>query len=155
MASKGLKDRRDEETPMTPGWQAPEEVAPSVIRSDVLSIPRVIGFAGLLLLAMGTAVLLAPHIRLQARVGTGWAVVFVFTGIGGLLFHAAGESDLQYRRLYGIFGFAWLMAGLGFSLVPVNNQVGSLFLPYGFCSFAFGLFFMLPFARNETDPLWQ
>jgi ABC-type transport system involved in multi-copper enzyme maturation permease subunit len=161
MPSKGLKNRRDEETPMTPGWQPPEEVAPSVIRSDVLSIPRVIGFAGLLLLAMGMAVLLLPYINQlfnrnwQARVGPGWALVFVFTGIGGLLFHAAGESDLQYRRLYGIFGFAWLMAGVLFSLLPVNNQVGSLFLPYGFCCFAFGLFFLLPFVRNETDPLWH
>jgi ABC-type transport system involved in multi-copper enzyme maturation permease subunit len=40
-------------------------------------------------------------------------------------------------------------------VLPGKQGVGSLFLPAGVSSFTLGLLFLLPFARNETDPLWS
>jgi ABC-type transport system involved in multi-copper enzyme maturation permease subunit len=152
--SKAIKEPKDE-TPLAPGWQAPAEAAPSVVRPDEPFLPRAIGFAGLLALVIGAAALLASTLGWRARVGPGWGVVFFLSGVCGLLYHAAVEKDVQYRRTYGALGFAWLIAGFIFSLLPVQDEVGGLFLPYGLASFTLGLLFLLPFARNEDDPLWE
>jgi ABC-type transport system involved in multi-copper enzyme maturation permease subunit len=154
MSIKAVQDQKDD-APLSAGWQPPPETAPSLVRAAEPTFARVIGFTGLLLMTIGAAALLASFLGWNSRVGPGWGLVLFITGVCGLLFHASGEKDLQYRRAYGSFGFAWVLAGFIFTLVPVNDQVGALFLPYGLGSFALGLFFLLPFARNEDDVMWN
>jgi ABC-type transport system involved in multi-copper enzyme maturation permease subunit len=153
MSSKAVKENPDDIAP-PPKWDTAGETAPSVILSRDPTVGRVVGFIGLLLLTMGAAILLAHALRRNPLFGPGLGVALFFLGAAGLLFHASGERDLQYRRAYGGLGFAWLVAGAIFTLVPVDGRVGALFLPYGLVSFALGLFFLLAFARNEDDAQW-
>jgi ABC-type transport system involved in multi-copper enzyme maturation permease subunit len=159
--SKAIKEPTGQ-PPLTPGWQPPAETAPSVVRPDEPLLARVIGFVGLLLFVLGALVYVRNIMGREAvylfgifRFGPGMGVVFFITGVCGLLYHAAVDKDIQYRRTYGALGFAWLIAGFIFSLIPVRDQVGNLFLPYGLVSFTLGLLFLLPISRNEDDPLWQ
>jgi ABC-type transport system involved in multi-copper enzyme maturation permease subunit len=153
MSRKSIKAGKPR--PLTPGWQAPAELAPSLVRPDEPTLARLIGFSGLLLLTIGGVALLAQAVGWRSNVGPGWSIVLFMTGACGLLYHAAVDTDLQYRRIYGGFGFTWLTAGLVFSLLPVNETPGVLFLPYGFACFLLGLLFLLAFARQETDILWR
>jgi ABC-type transport system involved in multi-copper enzyme maturation permease subunit len=158
MSSKAVQERPDE-APLTPGWQAPEETAPSIVRPEAPTFLRLIGFVGLLLVIMAGMAFLVNSMVLpfavRSRISNGLAVVFFLTGVGAMLFHAAGDPDVQFRRTYGVFGFAWLLAGAVLSFLPYQEQTGALFLPYGFSCLGLGLLFLLPFARNETDFVWR
>jgi ABC-type transport system involved in multi-copper enzyme maturation permease subunit len=143
-----------DETPLRPGWHAPDELAPSVVREDEPTLARIIGFGGLLLVTVGCAALLAKAIGRNVWVSPAWGIASLVTGLGAMLFHAALDKDLQYRRAYGTLGFGLLLAGFLCSLIPVDNQVSALFMPYGFFCFLAGLLFLLPCSRNEDDPIW-
>src|SRR6516225_2733546 len=115
--SKAIKEPTGQ-PPLTPGWQPPAETAPSVVRPDEPLLARVIGFVGLLLFVLGALVYVRNIMGREAvylfgifRFGPGMGVVFFITGVCGLLYHAAVDKDIQYRRTYGALGFAWLIAG--------------------------------------------
>jgi ABC-type transport system involved in multi-copper enzyme maturation permease subunit len=158
MSRKVVQERSDE-APLSAGWQAPEETAPSIVRVEGPLLTRVIGFVGLLLVIMAAMAFLVNSmtlpINIRSRISNGLAVVFFLTGIGGMLFHAAGDQDVQFRRTYGVFGFVWLLAGAILSFWPYEGQTGTLFLPYGCTCLGLGLLFLLPFERNETDLIWR
>jgi ABC-type transport system involved in multi-copper enzyme maturation permease subunit len=156
MSKQAVHDKVPDRRPAA-DWKLPEETAPSLVKPDEPLLPRLIGFVGLLLVTIGGSALLASALKWQrVNVSPGWGIVFFVTGVCALLYHAAVDTDLQWRRTYGTIGFAWLLTGMIASAVPAApGGVGSLFMPYGFLCFALGLFFLLPFARNEDDPMWR
>jgi ABC-type transport system involved in multi-copper enzyme maturation permease subunit len=83
-------------------------------------------------------------------IGTGWASFILALGLGGVLFHAAFDWDVQVRRLYMAFGYVCILAGIFLSLLPYPNRIGDQF-GYGFLCLTLGLLFLLAFLRNETD----
>jgi ABC-type transport system involved in multi-copper enzyme maturation permease subunit len=71
--------------------------------------------------------------------------------LGGLLYHAFNEKDLQYRRLYGLLAALFLAAAVVVSVLPVQEEVGRLFLPLGAPFLLLALLFGVSFTRNEDD----
>ena len=75
---------------------------------------------------------------------------------GGLLFHAAHETETQLRRSYGFLGFGLVAVAIGLAVMPQQDAaMGVLFLPWGAIAGLLGLFFLMPFAHNETDPFYR
>ncbi len=156
MSSNAITDKRDD--PSQPSrWQAPLELAPSSVQDSAPLLSRWIGAFGLALVVLGGVSLLTALWGRTNVIGPVWGSLFVFVGLGGLLFHAANDADQQIRRAYMAFGFLWLALGAVLSLIPVKlagmetSAVGVLFLPYGLFCFVLGLFFTMAYARNETE----
>ena len=109
-----------------------------------------VGLIGLCAVIFGAAVILmnwwaeaknsAPRL-----ISSPWGYVFAILGIGGLLFHAARDADLQIRRVYGLVGGALVVIGIGLS-------AGGFFLSWGIPAFVLGLVFAMAFVRNEEGP---
>ena len=82
-----------------------------------------------------------------------------------MFYHATRDTDQLVRRLYGYVGGIGLpLSGLILSLLPViiswaksapedgsPKPIVSLFFPFGWACFLAGLFFLIPFCRNESD----
>jgi ABC-type transport system involved in multi-copper enzyme maturation permease subunit len=62
---------------------------------------------------------------------------------------------LQVRRLYGLVAYVALLCGVALAAWPVEAGTGAMFLPYGYGCLVLGLLFLMPFAKNETDPTWN
>src|SRR5205807_10023296 len=88
----------------------------------------------------------------------------IAVGMAMMFFHATRDTDQLVRRLYGYVGGLGLpLSGIILSLVPVlitairtppegaPREIHSLFFPFGWACFLAGLFFLIPFCRNETD----
>jgi ABC-type transport system involved in multi-copper enzyme maturation permease subunit len=86
-------------------------------------------------------------------VPAGWATFFLTGGLTGLLFHAAYDADIQFRRLYMVFGYLAVAVGAFLCLLPYE-KVGDQFGP-GFLLLMLGLFFLLAFLRNETETKYR
>lgn len=150
-------------TPEAPdGYHSPfgQELAPSAVREDEPSVARIIGMVGLCAVVVGVAVVVmnwwAASQQKVPRLIPEWAgYMAVIFGIGGLLFHAARDADVQIRRTYGAVGGLLALLAVGFALVPSAEHIGGWFLPVSVPAFLLGLFFLLPFARNEDDPIWR
>ncbi len=137
-------------------WETPAETAPSALRAEEPRLARVVGALGLFLVALVLFTWAFRGGTLLGRImGPGLSIFFVAAGLGGMLFHAARDPDLQIRRTYGAFGFAWLAAAVLFSVVSYHGQAGGLFLPFGFLCLPLGLLFLLASTRHETSPLWR
>jgi hypothetical protein len=163
MPSKAIKQKREEKQ-LFGGWQPPQETAPSVMREEEPTFARYVGLVGLMLVALGGAALFARMVGMQSRIPPDWGGILLMTGLGGLLFHATRDRDLQFRRLYGGLAFVLLGAGVLLGLIPYGGHpgllpstryVGTLFLAYGAPCLLLSLFFLMPFVRNETDPRWH
>jgi ABC-type transport system involved in multi-copper enzyme maturation permease subunit len=150
MATRQLKPRRDD-TSLLAGWESVKERAPSEIRADQPQIARSVAFVGLLFVAVGASAIVFSWIERPYLVSPGWGSFLLAVGVGGLLFHAFNEKDMQYRRLYGALAAVLLAAAVVVSVLPVQEQVGRLFLPAGVPCLLLALFFGLSFARNEDD----
>jgi hypothetical protein len=131
------------------GWGPSTEVAPSVLREDQPLFARVLGLTGASLVTFGGAALIIGRFR-AAAVGTGWAVICVTFGIALMLFHAAFDREVQYRRLYGYFGLLALVVGAFLCVLPYPNAAGDQF-GLGFLCLSLALLFELAVLRNETD----
>jgi ABC-type transport system involved in multi-copper enzyme maturation permease subunit len=130
------------------------ERAPSLLREDEPKFPRIIGTISLTVALFG---IMAICVTLSGRTGPfrlGWGSFFLAWGLGGLLFHAAADKEQQMRRSYTILGGLLCIAGIVFSVVRFQEQVGSLFL-IGVLCFVFGLLFVLAGLRYETDEIWR
>jgi ABC-2 type transport system permease protein len=134
--------------PLSPGRVG--ELAPSVMRDDDLAAPRAVGTVAAAVVAVG-GIALALNLNGWTRmIDTGWSIVFLAVGMPGLLFHAAFERDVQFRRLYMTFALASLM--LGGILAPASVVRGyAALLPWSMPLLLLGLLFFLCFQRNETD----
>jgi ABC-2 type transport system permease protein len=134
----------------TDDWDA-SEGAPSVVRRDDPNIARVFGSVGASAVVFGAFALLWNLSGRAIIVGTGWASFAIALGLCGLLFHATFDWDVQFRRLYMVFGYLMMVAGIFLMVLPYPNKSGDLF-GTGFLLDCLGLFFLLGFLRNEDDP---
>jgi ABC-2 type transport system permease protein len=154
--SKAITEKRDDSPPGL-RWEATAELAPSTILDTAPVLSRWIGALGLALLVLGGVSLLVHLSGRSTIIDPTWGSLLAFVGLGGLLFHAANDAELQIRRAYMYFGFLWLAAGVALTLYPYKAPgtetaaIGSLFLPYGASCLLIGLFFTLAFVRNETE----
>jgi hypothetical protein len=155
MPSKTAPDNPDS----LAGWTAPPENAPSAVRPDEPTGARVIGGLGLIAATCGVIAWIA-----NVAMGPRWlipsvsaAVLVSLVGVVAMLYHAAGDRDLQVRRFYGGVGLLALLAAVVVSLIPAGpaGQLGYFFLPYGFLLLSVGLLFVLTFLRAEDDPTYR
>jgi ABC-2 type transport system permease protein len=130
------------------------ERAPSLLREEEATFPRILGTIGLAAALFGVMVIALTVNGKRMPFGIGLGSFFLTVGLGGLLFHAAADKDLQVRRSYTILGGLLLIAGVVFSLMRYHEQIGGLFL-LGFACFVFALLFVLAALRHETDEAWQ
>jgi ABC-2 type transport system permease protein len=133
------------------GWQPGRETAPSLMRQDEPTFARVIGMVGAALVIFGGLILLLTRSGRTMAVGPGWAMLWLALGLAGLLFHAAYDSDVQFRRLYMGFGVLALAVGCFLCVVPYPNRAGDQF-PLGVLCLSLALCFLLAFLRHEDDP---
>ncbi len=156
MSSKAITERRDD-APPSARWQPPMEMAPSLTQDTAPLFSRWVGACGLALVVLGGVSLGVYATGRTSIIGPMLGTFFIFGGLGGLLFHAANDAELQVRRAYMLFGGLWLALGAVLSLVPYKvagaeaASVGGLFLPYGLFALTLGLLFTMAFVRNETD----
>src|SRR5438552_12031632 len=128
MSSKAIKERPDKEHA---DWAPAREVAPSIVREDEPTVARWVGMTGLMMFLMGFALFVILRIRaasqgataLPGSAGSPWEGIFIILGLTGLVFHAARERDLQFRRAYWIGGLVWLALALLAVLVPVRESI--------------------------------
>src|SRR4051812_16280596 len=157
---------------MTPNMStdtfAGPETAPSAMTEDQASTARTVGLTGLMAVVLGTLILIlnAASARLPLELGNNVGFAGIAVGMAMMFFHASRDTDQLVRRLYGFVGGLGLpLSGVILSLLPViisasraapedgsPKPILSLFFPYGWACFLAGLFFLMPFCRNETDP---
>lgn len=129
------------------------ESAPSLLRDDQPTLPRALGMIGAALVIFGGMALAFNLLRGAGavRISTGWSIFCLTVGLCGLLFHAGFDRDIQFRRLYLIFGLATLALGVGLSLFPYPSAVGDQ-MRWGVPCLVIALLFLLAFLRNEDEP---
>jgi ABC-type transport system involved in multi-copper enzyme maturation permease subunit len=154
MSTKFKRAKRPELLRPTALEALPEQ-APSLIRPDQPSVARYLAMVGLILVAVGCSSLLAGRMNWPYLVRPWLGALLLVPGLGLLLFHAASERDLQYRRVYGLLGLALLALGIAFRLIPYGGTMGGLFFPLGLSCLLVGLFFVMAFVRVETDEVWR
>jgi hypothetical protein len=152
--SKAITEK-PEAGPSGGDWQVLRETAPSLTRADEPVFGRIVGFIGLMCLALGGTALLLNAVGWGRGIGPLPGSIFAIAGVAGLLFHAVCDSDLQVRRIYGLVGFLWLAVGALVTALPIKGPSGAQFLPYGYSCGILSLLFLLPVSRHETDPLWR
>jgi hypothetical protein len=150
MSSKLVTTEKNEDRPLSDDWSG-REVAPSVLREDEAGLPRSVGMLGAFLVIFGGLVLLLKAFDRSSFVSPSWATLSIALGIAGLLYHAAFDRDVQFRRLYMLFGLLALVVGAFLGFLPYPNAAGDQFGP-GFLCMALALVFLLAAHRNETDP---
>ena len=151
----------------TDTYAAGPEVAPSAMTEDQASTARTVGLTGLMAVLLGTLILILnaakAHLPLEPGNNVGFAGIAI--GMAMMFFHASRDTDQLIRRLYGyVGGLGLILSGTVLSLVPVLISVSraapegggpkpiqSLFFPFGWACFLAGLFFLIPYCRNETD----
>ncbi len=153
------------------------EQAPSAMRQDQPQVGRWIGTIGLALALIGfdwvcwlffdisLSRLVVSWITHQTTISflpTLLGTPFFVIGLGMMLFHAAWEKDLQLRRSYGLFGAAWLLAGVVLTVfgsislaAPVAFAFASAWFLPGVGCLGAGLLFLLAFLRNEEEVDWR
>jgi ABC-type transport system involved in multi-copper enzyme maturation permease subunit len=151
--SKAITEKRDD-SPQALRWQTPAEAAPSAFEDQAPVVSRWVGALALALIVLGGVVLLMSAWGRSSFVPPWLAVLFVTVGLGGLLFHAANDAELQIRRVYMLLGLLLLALGAGLALLPMAikaSAAASMFLPWGLICFVLGLVFTAAFVRNETE----
>jgi ABC-type transport system involved in multi-copper enzyme maturation permease subunit len=131
-------------------WRQQPDTGPSAIREDNPKIARAIAVIGAAAIIVGGMALGLQTTGRFTPLGTGWSTFFLMIGLAGLLFHAAFEGDVQWRRVYMAFAYLCLVVGGFMAIVPFNKQMGALFGQGYVCMFL-GLLFLLAFLRNEDD----
>jgi ABC-type transport system involved in multi-copper enzyme maturation permease subunit len=143
------------------------ETAPSALSEDQVSFARTVGMTGLMAVCLGILVLIlnAAKANLGVEIANNVGFAGIVVGMAMMFFHASRDTDQLVRRLYGYVGGLGLpMSGLILSVLPMiisaaketpegaaTKPIVSLFFPFGWACFLAGLFFLMPFCRNETD----
>ncbi len=111
MSSKLVTTDKHDDKLTSAGWSGSGELAPSILREDESGLPRTIGMIGAFLVIFGGLVLLLKAFGRSSFVSPSWATLSVALGIAGLLYHAAFDRDVQFRRMYMVFGLLALVVG--------------------------------------------
>jgi ABC-type transport system involved in multi-copper enzyme maturation permease subunit len=152
MTEKMMEQSRDED------YRSPfgQETAPSDVRQDEPTVARFFGMAGLLLVFAAASIIMLNTWVGPRWLTPPWGYTFLIFGLAALLFHAARETETQLRRSYGFLGFGLVAVAIGLAVMPQQDAaMGVLFLPWGAIAGLLGLFFLMPFAHNETDPFYR
>jgi len=157
MASKSITEHQRDDRP---DWRADrEELAPSVMAQDEPTVPRVMGMVGAALLIFGGTILLLGLFNFKSMLGPGWVALALAVGLANLLFHAAYDADVQFRRMYMGFGLMLLLAGgvlcLGnwlqhYFYEAETKAVRDLFTP-GVGCLVLAVLFLLATLRHESQ----
>jgi ABC-type transport system involved in multi-copper enzyme maturation permease subunit len=145
--------------PPAPGPTAlPAETAPSQTLAEGQAFGRLVGFAGLFGLVLGTVVVVTNSALTPRWIGSGMGYLIGALGVVMMLYHAAKDSEQEVRRLYGLLSALFLLLGVGAAVVPgplfsavVKKEAGYNLLPWGAAFGALSLVFAIPFVRHETD----
>lgn len=134
---------------------APRELPPSATRTEEPVIARLIGLFGLGCTVLGTAAVLANRVS-PRWISEGAGFLIAAVGVAALLFHAARDSDLEVRRVYGLFAALLLLVAVVVGVYPASAggaeaKIGGNLLPWGAAAGLLSLLFFIPFARHETD----
>ncbi len=151
MATRSIRPKREDS--LLANWSAPlVEKAPSVIRADQPTIPRIVALVSVFLIAVGVFAMISHAFgRRYLLMGPAWGFFWFTVGIGGLLYHAFSDRDVQFRRTYGFLSFGLIVAGLVLLLLKFEDAVGGRFLAYGAPCLALALPFALAGIRHETE----
>jgi ABC-type transport system involved in multi-copper enzyme maturation permease subunit len=158
MSSRAIREGKDAKH-WAKRWQAPAEAAPSVMDADKPLLARIVGGIGVVLMVFAAVALIALQADkplLRGEIGYGRAGFLGVVGIVMMLLHAASDAELQIRRSYMVFGYVWILFGIGSSILPLPNQpAGTQFLPKGVPCLVLGLLFLMAFVRNETEEIFR
>lgn len=135
-----------------PNLDGPERgpgFGPSEMMADEPTMARIVGSLGAALTIFGGLALALNLSGKVASVGMGWATFAMAIGFAGLLFHAAFDGELQFRRSYMMFGYSLLLLGSICFLLPLVGRPGLFGL--GSLAFILGLVFHLAFLRHESS----
>ena len=83
----------------------PPEYAPSDVRADAPTLARIAGMTGLFALTVGVVSVVAAQWG-RGIAGEGFGYLLAAVGVVGLFAHAARDSDVEVRRLYGALAAA-------------------------------------------------
>jgi hypothetical protein len=134
----------------------PRDWAPSDVRAAAPTAARVAGAVGLFLLTAGVVAVVAQQYG-RGLLGEGLGYLFAAVGVAGLFVHASRDTDVEVRRLYGLFAALLLLVAVVVSLFPhrapgeAGRHIGSLLMPWGVGAGLLSLVFFIPFARHETE----
>lgn len=138
--------------PITTPWNNPNlkpGAGPSEMVADEPTLARIVGSLGAALTIFGGLAIALNLSGKVASLGMGWASFAMAIGFAGLLFHAAFDQELQFRRAYMMFGYSLLLLGAICFLLPLFGKSGMFGL--GSLAFLLGLLFELAFLRHETE----
>lgn len=156
MSSPLLPDKTDSKltttVPPAPAGSASSELAPSVLLEDTLEVPRAVGAIAAGLVLFGGMALLLNLFGPARMIDAGWSLVILALGMSGLLFHAAFDHEIQFRRLYMVVALVLLGVGILLTFVPYPKTMGQQ-LPWAIPMLLLGVLFFLCFTRHEDDPL--
>ncbi|MFQ3650149.1 MAG: ABC transporter permease [Gemmataceae bacterium] len=152
MSSSSLTEKTDNKVTSTPVGQASvsPELAPSVMLQDALDFPRAIGAIAAGMVLFGGIALLLNLFGPARMIDAGSSLVILALGMGGLLFHAAFDHEIQFRRLYMVVALLLLAVGLLLSFVPYPKTMGQQ-LPWAIPVLLLSMLFFLCFTRHEMD----
>ena len=160
MATRAIKPKRDDK--QLGGWQSLPERAPSVLRADRPFALRLVAFAALVLTAVGGLAMILPSFNRPYLIDQYWGLFFFSVGVLGLIYHALGDREIQYRRTYAVLGLVLLFMAVILRFWPPARTVAEqrlpmarFFLPYGIPCLALALVFLLAVLRHETDAFWR
>lgn len=150
-----------EPTPSGGGGFGPSmpEVPPSRLRDDDLALPRTIGMAGAVLVFASTVALIARLSREDGtlagiQINTGWALLLLVVGLCGLLYHAAFDREVMFRRLYVLFAIVVMLVGAVLCLINRPKDMGDQ-LRFGAPALLVALLFFVASLRNEEDEAFK
>ncbi|MFO0797893.1 MAG: ABC transporter permease [Gemmataceae bacterium] len=136
----------------------PAETAPSQSYDEGQSFGRLVGFVGLFGLVLGSVVIITNQALTPRLFGSGFGYLAAAAGIVLMLYHASRDGEQEVRRLYGLLAAAFLVLGVGASVLkgPIfsttaTKTFGYNLLPWGVTFGALSLVFAIPFVRHETD----
>jgi len=112
---------------------------------------RLLGASGLMLVVVGMTVVLFNLLQGPRFISQTLGVMVVFLGVIGMLIHAISDSDMQVRRLYGMFAVVLLAVSLLLAVVPTKAGWGALLFPYATSTLVLALMFLVAHARHEDD----
>jgi ABC-type transport system involved in multi-copper enzyme maturation permease subunit len=144
--------------PPAPETARPVETAPSQTYDEGQAFGRLVGFVGLFGLVLGAVVIVTNQAFTPRWITSGWGYLFAAVGVMLMLFHAARDGEQEVRRLYGLLAAAFLVLGVGASVLPgpvfsaaVRKEPWFNLLPWGVLFGGLSLVFAIPFVRHETD----
>jgi ABC-2 type transport system permease protein len=141
----------DTQPPSGGDWRQAAAGAPSLLRRDDPTFARMVFLIGSVCVVFSSFALLLNNNNYRTPLSNGWATFLLAVGLGCLLFHAAFDWDIQFRRAYMGFSYFCLAFGALLCVLPWPKVGDKFGIGFGLMSLA--LCFLLAFLRNEDDAL--